>query len=38
MGERYDALLWFESTRALLPLHHETAHEKAEYETEPTGF
>lgn len=38
MGERYDALLWFERTLALHPLHHETAPEEAEYETEPTGF
>lgn len=38
MGERYDALLWFETTRALLPLHHETTPEEAEYETEPSGF
>jgi len=38
MGERYDALIWFEQTRALRALHHETPPEEAEYETEPTGF
>lgn len=38
IGERYDALLWFESTRALLPLHHEKTPEEAEYETEPSGY
>lgn len=38
MGERYDALLWFERTLALHPLHHETTPEEAEYETEPSGF
>lgn len=38
MGARYDALLWFEGTRALRPLHHERLPEEAEYETEPTGF
>lgn len=38
MGERYDALIWFEQTRALRALHHETEPEEAEYETEPTGF
>lgn len=38
MGERYDALLWFERTKALRALHHEPEPEEAEYETEPTGF
>lgn len=38
MGQRYDALIWFEDTSALRPLHHEEAPEEAEYETEPTGF
>ena len=38
MGERYDALLWFEGTQALQALHHEPEPEEAEYETEPTGF
>lgn len=38
MGGRYDALMWFETTRALRPLHHETTPEEAEYETEPSGF
>jgi erythromycin esterase len=38
MGGRYDALLWFEETTALRPLHHERTPEEAEYATEPTGF
>jgi erythromycin esterase len=38
MGARYDALLWFEDTRALRPLHHEQRPLEPEYETEPTGF
>jgi len=38
MGARYDALLWFEQTRALQPLHHEGRPAEPEYETEPTGF
>ncbi|MBM7502584.1 erythromycin esterase family protein [Agromyces aurantiacus] len=38
MGARYDALLWCERTRALLPLHREARAAEAEYETEPTGF
>lgn len=38
MGRRYDALIWFENTSALHPLHHEGIPEEAEYETEPTGF
>ena len=38
MGGRYDALLWFERTEALRPLHHEAAPREPELETEPTGF
>ena len=38
MGARYDALLWFERSRALTPLHHELPPEEPEYETEPTGY
>lgn len=38
MGDRYDALLWFEDTSALIPLHHESVPLEPEYETEPTGF
>jgi erythromycin esterase-like protein len=38
MGGRYDALLWFEETRALRPLHHESRPTESELETEPTGF
>jgi erythromycin esterase-like protein/adenine/guanine phosphoribosyltransferase-like PRPP-binding protein len=38
MGGRYDALVWFEDTRALEPLHHEGRPVEPEYETEPTGF
>ena len=38
MGGRYDALIWFEETRALRPLHHEARPEEPEFETEPTGF
>ncbi|GAA1757572.1 erythromycin esterase family protein [Kocuria aegyptia] len=38
MGGRYDALLWFEDTSALRPLHHERPPEEPEFETEPTGF
>lgn len=38
MGARYDALLWFEATSALRPLHHEARPAEPEYETEPTGF
>ncbi|HET7398199.1 MAG TPA: erythromycin esterase family protein [Intrasporangium sp.] len=37
MGGRYDALLWFEETRALRPLHHEPPPREPEYETEPWG-
>ena len=38
MGDRYDALLWFEQTRALRPLHHEGRPTEPELETEPSGF
>jgi erythromycin esterase-like protein len=38
MGGRYDALLWFEETVALHPLHHESRPLEAELETEPSGF
>lgn len=38
MGARYDALLWFEETHALRPLHHEHRPTEPEYETEPSGF
>lgn len=38
MGGRYDALLWFEDTRALRPLHHEPEPEETEFETAPSGF
>ncbi len=38
MGGRYDALLWFERTDALFPLHHERRPTEPELETEPTGF
>jgi erythromycin esterase len=38
MGARYDALLWFEETGALRPLHHEAQPADQEFETEPTGF
>ncbi|MCC6270281.1 MAG: erythromycin esterase family protein [Microbacteriaceae bacterium] len=38
MGRRYDALIWFENTSALHPLHPEGVPEEAEYETEPSGF
>jgi erythromycin esterase-like protein len=38
MGARYDALMWFEETGALRPLHHEARPVEQEYETEPTGF
>lgn len=38
MGDRYDALMWFEGTHALQPLRHGTTVEEAEYETEPTGY
>ena len=38
MGDRYDALMWFEDTTALTPLHHEQVPSEPEFETEPTGF
>ena len=38
MGERYDALMWFEQTTALTPLHHEGRPVEPELETEPSGF
>lgn len=38
MGGRYDALLWFEDTSALRPLHHEQSPDEPELGTEPTGF
>jgi erythromycin esterase-like protein len=38
MGDRYDALIWFEQTEALRPLHHEPPPREPEFETEPTGF
>ncbi len=38
MGGRYDALLWFEETRALEPLHHEHRPAEPEYETQPSGL
>ena len=38
MGARYDALLWFEETRALHPLHHEHRPNGPEFETEPSGL
>jgi erythromycin esterase-like protein len=38
MGGRYDALVWFEQTTALHPLHHEAPPQGPELETEPSGF
>ena len=38
MGARYDALVWFEETAALRPLHREAPPREPELETEPTGF
>lgn len=38
IGARYDALLWFEQTAALQPLHHEARPVEPEFETEPSGF
>jgi erythromycin esterase len=38
MGGRYDALLWFEQTAALRPLHHEPPASEPELETAPSGF
>lgn len=37
MGGRYDALLWFEETEALRPLHREGPPETPELDTEPFG-
>lgn len=37
MGLRYDALLYFDTTEALHPLHHESTHPDAEQEAWPTG-
>jgi erythromycin esterase len=38
MGARYDALLWFEHTRAVRMLHPEARAREPELETEPSGF
>jgi erythromycin esterase-like protein len=38
MGGRYDALVWFEETSAIRPLHHERPPREPELETEPSGF
>jgi len=38
MGDRYDALIWFEQADALRPLHHEARPHELEFETEPSGF
>ena len=38
LGTRYDALLWFEDSSALRPLHHESRPSEAELETSPTGY
>ncbi|MFC6238058.1 erythromycin esterase family protein [Longivirga aurantiaca] len=38
MGGRYDALLWFDTTTALVPLRHEPRPTEPEYETEPSGL
>jgi erythromycin esterase len=38
MGQRYDALLWLETTTALRPLHHERPPSEPEFETEPSGL
>lgn len=38
IGRRYDAFVWLERTRALLPLHHESRPVEPELETEPSGF
>jgi erythromycin esterase-like protein len=38
MGERYDALVWFEETAALRPLHHGSPPREPGLETEPSGF
>lgn len=38
MGQRYDALLWFEDSSALAPLRHEPKPSELEFETEPSGY
>lgn len=38
MGARYDAVLWFDETEALIPLRREARAPGPEYETEPSGF
>lgn len=38
MGARYDALIWFDETEALIPLNREPAAPDPEFETEPTGY
>jgi erythromycin esterase-like protein len=38
MGARYDALLWFDETEALIPLSREARAPGPECETEPTGL
>ena len=38
MGGRYDALMWFERTGPVRPLHHEHRPTEPELETEPSGF
>jgi len=38
MGGRYDALIWFEQTTGLHPLHHEARPQEPELETEPSGY
>lgn len=38
IGARYDALMWFEDTEALHPLHHEPRPTEPELETEPSGY
>lgn len=38
MGQRYDALVWHEETRALQSIPTLRVSEEDEYETEPTGF
>lgn len=38
MGARYDALIWFDETEALVPLSHEPSAPGPEFETEPTGL
>lgn len=38
MGDRYDALMWFEESSALRPLRHELPPREPELETEPSGY